>query len=162
MHDTSSEGAASHVGAGTAIMMARVVDGRGTVTLLRVVAALACIETLVQGLLAGMLLNGDVDSIDPHGFNAYVFELLVLLQVVAAILLWRHNRWLTWPLKATIGILLATFTQTALGLESSLAAHVALGVALCAMETALVLRAFTLRVENSTTPCEVPKRGIDV
>ncbi|MFH8796130.1 hypothetical protein [Streptomyces sp. NPDC017941] len=33
-----------------------------------------------------------------------------------------------------------------LGLHSSLAAHVTLGAALCAMETALVLRAFTLRV----------------
>ncbi|WP_143064688.1 hypothetical protein [Streptomyces colonosanans] len=60
-------------------------------------AALACLETLVQGLLAGMLLNGDVDSIDPHGFNAYVFELLVLLQVVAAILLWRRNREIAGP-----------------------------------------------------------------
>lgn len=128
-------------------MTARVVSGRGAVTLLRVVAVLACLDTLVQGLLAGMLLNGDVDSIDPHGFNAYVFELLVFLQVVAAALLWRRNRGLTWPLKATIGILLATFTQTALGLEGSLAAHVTLGVALCAMETVLVLRAFTLRAD---------------
>ncbi|WP_369214104.1 hypothetical protein [Streptomyces flavofungini] len=131
-------------------MAARAVDGRGgTVKLLRVVAVLACLETVVQGLLAGMHLNGDVDSIDPHGFNAYVFELLVCLQVVAAILLWRRNRWLTWPLKATIAIVLATFTQTFLGLESSLAAHAALGVTLCAMETALVLRAFTLHAQNS-------------
>ncbi|MEU5582648.1 hypothetical protein ABZ791_28015 [Streptomyces huasconensis] len=126
--------------------------GRGRVMLLRVVAALACLETLVQGLLAGMLLNGDVDSVDPHGLNAYVFEFLVLLQVVAAVLLWRHNRRLTWPLKASGGILLAAFTQTGLGLQSSLAAHVALGVALCGMETALVLRAFMLRTENWTTP----------
>ncbi|WP_037685577.1 hypothetical protein [Streptomyces aureocirculatus] len=146
MYDTSAEGEPSRGRAGTAVMTAPVVSGRGPVTLLRVVAALACLETLVQGLLAGMLLNGDVDSIDPHGFNAYVFELLVFLQVVAAVLLWRGNRRLTWPLKATVGILLATFTQTALGLQSSLAAHVTLGVALCAMETALVLRAFTLRV----------------
>ncbi|MFF9897983.1 hypothetical protein [Streptomyces longispororuber] len=151
MHDTSSESALSHdaagaVGAaGTAVLAGRVVAGRGRVTLLRAVAALACLETLVQGLLAGMLLNGDVDSIDPHGFNAYVFELLVFLQVVAAVLVWRRNRWLTWPLKATVGILVATFTQTLLGLEGSLAAHVTLGVALCAMETALALRAFTLR-----------------
>ncbi|QDQ14230.1 hypothetical protein [Streptomyces spectabilis] len=152
MHDTSSEGAPSPAGAATAVASARTVHGRGGVALLRTVAALACLETLVQGLLAGMLLNGDVDSIDPHGFNAYVFELLVFLQVVAAVLLWRHNRRLTWPLKATIGILLATFTQTALGLEGSLAAHVALGVALCAMETALVLRAFTLRTENAAAP----------
>lgn len=148
MHDTSSKGEPSLGRAGTAAMTAPEVSGRGTVTLLRVVAALACTETLVQGLLAGMLLNGDVDSIDPHGLNAYVFELLVFLQVVAAVLLWRRNRWLTWPPKATVGILLATFTQTALGLQSSLAAHVTLGVALCAMETALVLRACTLRVAS--------------
>ncbi|MEV8313454.1 hypothetical protein AB0Q95_04695 [Streptomyces sp. NPDC059900] len=128
-------------------MAARGVNGRGAVTLLRVVAALACLETLVQGLLAGMLLNGDVASIDPHGFNAYVFELLVFLQVVAAVLLWRSNRWLTWPLMAAVGILAATFAQTALGLASSLAAHVALGVALCAMETVFALRTLALRTD---------------
>ncbi|MEW2393874.1 hypothetical protein AB0933_36525 [Streptomyces venezuelae] len=149
MHDTSSKGAPSQAGA---VTTAQVVDGPGLVTLLRVVAAIGCLETLVQGLLAGMLLNGDVDSIDPHGVNAYVFELVVFLQVVAAVLLWRRNRWLTWPLKATIGLLVFTFTQTFLGLESSLAAHVTLGVALCAMETALVLRAFTLRAGSTTTP----------
>jgi hypothetical protein len=152
MHDTSSRGEPYHAGSGTAVMTARVVNGRGADTLLRVVAALACLETLVQGLLAGMLLNGDVASIDPHGFNAYLFELLVFLQVVAAVVLWRSNRWLTWPLKAAIGILAATFTQTALGLASSLAAHVALGVALCAMETVFVMRALTLRADNPITP----------
>ncbi|WP_172386981.1 hypothetical protein [Streptomyces sp. MNP-20] len=148
MDDTPSEGARSPAGAGTTVMTVRTVDGRGRLALLRLVAALACLETLVQGLLAGMLLNGDVDAIDPHGVNAYVVELLVFLQVVAALLLWRRNRWLTWPPKAAVGILLATFTQTALGLGGSLAAHVTLGVALCAMETALVLRAFTLRAES--------------
>ncbi|GLY70961.1 hypothetical protein [Amycolatopsis taiwanensis] len=64
--------------------------------------------------------------------------------------MWRRNRWLKWPLLATIGILVATFTQVALGLESSLAAHAALGVTLCGMETALVLRVFLLRVGSST------------
>ncbi|MFI7277362.1 hypothetical protein [Streptomyces sp. NPDC049879] len=151
MHDTSSESAPSRAGAGTAVIpMAEAVDGRGAVTLLRVVAALACLDTLLQGLLAGMLLNGDLDSIDPHGHNAYVFEFLVSVQVVAAVLLWRRNRRLTWPLKATVGILLVTFTQTYLGLESSLAGHVTLGVALCAMEAILVMRAFSLRVADSS------------
>ncbi|GAB2579947.1 hypothetical protein GCM10027168_10980 [Streptomyces capparidis] len=152
MHDTSSRSEPSPAGAGTAVMTARGVNGRGAVTLLQVASALACLGTLVQGLLAGMLLNGDVDSIDPHGVNAYVFELLVFLQVAAAVLLWRGNRRLTWPLKAAIGILAATFTQTALGLASSLAAHVVLGVALCAMETAFVMRALTLRADEPATP----------
>ncbi|MGW6062630.1 hypothetical protein [Streptomyces sp. NPDC055189] len=151
MHDTSSRAEPRHAGPGTVGTAARGVRGRGALTLLRVVAALACLETLVQGLLVGMLLNGDVASIDPHGFNAYVFELLVFLQVVAAALLWRSNRRLTWPLKAATGILAATFTQTALGLASSLAAHVALGVALCAMETVFVIRALALRTDDPIT-----------
>ncbi|WP_344291851.1 hypothetical protein [Streptomyces synnematoformans] len=151
MNDTSSAGAHSHVGAAVPVTAAPGVDGRGAVMLLRIVAALACLETLVQGLLAGLLLNGDVDSIDAHGFNAYVFEILVFLQVVAAVLLWRRNRWLRWPLMAAVGILVAAFVQTFLGLESSLAAHAALGVALCGMQTALVLRAFLLRAEKSVT-----------
>ncbi|MBB5935481.1 hypothetical protein [Streptomyces zagrosensis] len=148
MHDASSRGEPSLARTGTAVMTTRVVNGRGAITLLRVVSAVACLQTLVQGLLAGMLLNGDVNSIDPHGFNAYVFELLVFLQVAAAVLVWRSNRWLTWPLKAAIGILVATFTQTALGLTSSLAAHVTLGLALCAMQAVFVMRAFTLRADR--------------
>ncbi|GAA2071753.1 hypothetical protein GCM10009801_23750 [Streptomyces albiaxialis] len=147
MYGTSSGGPPSPAGAGAAPSTAReTVDGRGPLAMLRAVSALACLGTLVQGLLAGMLLNGDVDSIDPHGANAYVFEALVFLQVVAAFLLWRRNRGLTWPLKATVGILVATFAQTGLGLEGSLAAHVTLGVALCAMETVLAMRVFALRV----------------
>ncbi|MEU8135187.1 hypothetical protein [Streptodolium elevatio] len=145
MHDTSPRGEISRGDGGAAVVAAGRVPGRGAVTLLRVATALACLETLVQGLLAGMLLNGDVSSIDPHGVNAYVFELLVFLQVVAAVLVWRGNRRVTWPLKAAVVILAATFTQTALGLASSLAAHVTLGVALCAMETVFVVRVLTLR-----------------
>ncbi|WP_190136329.1 hypothetical protein [Streptomyces longispororuber] len=149
MHDTSSAAAPAPAAAAPP---GRAAAGRGPVTLLLVVASLACLDTLVQGLLAGMLLNGDVASVDPHGANAYVFELLVFLQVVAAALVRRHDRRLTWPLKATVGILVATFTQTMLGLEGSLAAHVTLGVALCAMETALVLRAFSLRAATPPAP----------
>jgi heme A synthase len=91
-----------------------------------------------------MLLNGDLDSIDPHGHNAYIFELLTVLQLVAAILIWRQNHHLKWPLTATTAILAATITQVFLGLHSSMAIHVTLGVALCGMETALLLRTFTL------------------
>lgn len=126
MHDTSARDEPLRAGAGTAAIAARAVNGgRGPVTplgLLRIAAVLACLETLVQGLLAGLLLNGDVASIDPHGSNAYVFELLVFLQLVGAVLLWRANRGLTWPVKGAVGILAATFTQTGLGLASSLAA----------------------------------------
>ena len=124
------------------------VNGRGAVGLLRVAAALACLDALAQGLLAGLLLNGDVSSIDPHGFNAYVFEFLVLLHTGAAVMLWRRNRGLTWPLIASAGILVTTLAQVFLGLHSSLAAHVTLGVALGAMEAVLTFRAFTLTAEN--------------
>lgn len=147
MNNASSAGAPSQVGAGTPVVTAQLVDGRRTLMLLRVTAALACLETLVQGLLAGMLMNGDLDSIDPHGHNAYAFEALVFVQAIAAVLLWRRNRWLKWPPLAGIGLLAAAFAQTGLGLASSLAAHAALGVALCGMQTALVVRAFSLRTQ---------------
>lgn len=149
MHETSSEGAPAPSGAGKAVIPIQVVEGRGTLTFLRVVAAVCFLQTLMQGLLAGMLMNGDVDSIDPHGVNAVVFEAMVLLQLVAAILLWRRNRWLKWPLSAGIGILLITFIQVFLGMEGSIAAHVTIGVLMCAMETALLLRSLMLRVEDS-------------
>ncbi|MYY83901.1 hypothetical protein GT044_21990 [Streptomyces sp. SID335] len=155
MRDTFAWDEAHRAGADTAVIAARPVNGgRGPVTpltLLRITAALTCLDTVVQGLLAGMLLNGDVASIDPHGVNAYVFELLVFLQLVAAVLLWHGNRGLTWPVKGAAGILAVTFGQTGLGLASSLAAHVALGVALCAMQTVFalfVVRGLTFRTEG--------------
>jgi hypothetical protein len=148
MHETSSEGAPAGSGAGKAVIPTQVVEGRGQLTFLRVVAGLCFLQTLMQGLLAGMLMNGDLDSIDPHGVNADVFQALVLLQLVAAVLLWRRNRPLKWLLSAGIGILLVTFLQVFLGMEGSLAAHVTIGVLLCSMETALLLRSLMLRVAD--------------
>ncbi|TDD23763.1 hypothetical protein E1287_38675 [Actinomadura sp. KC06] len=139
MHDTSS-------GAGTAATTDRAVEGGTVVALLRAVAVLSLLGTLSQGLTAGMFLNGDVNSIDPHQVSAFVVEFLVIVQLVLAILVWRRNRRLKWPLPGAIAILVFTFVQAALGVEGSVAAHVTLGVTLSAMEMAMVLRSFQLRV----------------
>ncbi|TMQ90787.1 hypothetical protein ETD83_33925 [Actinomadura soli] len=151
MHDTSFEGAQSGSGAGTAGIRDQTVKGGTAVTLLRAVAVLSLLGTLLQGLTAGMFLNGDVNSIDPHQINAFVVEFLVIFQLVLAILVWRRNRWLKWPLPWAIAILVFTLAQAALGVKGSVAAHVTLGVTLSAMEMAMVLRSFQLRVAGSTT-----------
>ncbi|MFI0371033.1 hypothetical protein ACH35V_24455 [Actinomadura sp. 1N219] len=132
MHDTSS-GAA---------------EGGTVVALLRAVAVLSLLGTLSQGLTAGMFLNGDVNSIDPHQVSAFVVEFLVIVQVVLAVLVWRRNRSLKWPLPGAIAVLVFTFVQAALGVEGSVAAHVTLGVTLSAMEMAMVLRSFQLRTHR--------------
>ncbi|MFI0406793.1 hypothetical protein [Actinomadura sp. 3N508] len=151
MHDTPPEGAQSGSGTGTAAITNQTVQGRTAVTLLRTVAVLNLLGTLSQGLTAGMFLNGDASSIDPHQTSAFVVEFLVVVQLVLAILVWRRNRWLKWPLPGAISILVFTFTQVALGVEGSGTAHVTLGVALSAMAMAMVLRSLQLRVADSTT-----------
>ncbi|WUI04024.1 hypothetical protein OHR68_20250 [Spirillospora sp. NBC_00431] len=151
MHDISSGGAQSGFGAGTAAITGQAVKGGTAVTLLRAVAVLCLLGTLSQGLTAGMFLNRDVNSIDAHQMSAFVVESLVIVQLVLAILVWRRNRWLKWPLPGAIGILVFTYTQAALGVAGSVAAHVTLGVTLSAMEMAMVLRSFQLRAAGSTT-----------
>ncbi|MFW6694492.1 hypothetical protein [Streptomyces sp. MAR4 CNX-425] len=150
MHETSSDGAAAaSQGAGKAVIPVQVVAGRGPLTFLRATAALCLLQTLMQGLLAGMYMGRDVDSIDAHAANAFVYTALVIVQLVAAVLVWRQNRWLKWPLAAGVGILLTTFIQVFLGEEGSTAAHVTIGVLMCAMQTTLLLRSLMLRVQDA-------------
>ncbi|GAA2139034.1 hypothetical protein [Streptomyces synnematoformans] len=144
MHETSPEGAPAR--SRKAVIPVQVVEGGGPLTFLRVMAVLCLLMILTQGLLAGMLMNGDVDSIDPHGVGAYVFEALALVQLVAAVMLWRRNRELKWVLSAGIGILLTAFIQVFLGLESSTSAHVTVGVLMAVMETTLLMRCLMLQV----------------
>ncbi|MDH2390854.1 hypothetical protein QCN29_19060 [Streptomyces sp. HNM0663] len=101
--------------------------------------------TLVQPVLAGMFITGDVDLLALHEVNSHTLTFLSWLMVVSAVLLWRPGRGPWWPMPVTVLIAFLVQTQSGFGYSRSLALHIPLGVALTAGATALVFWSFTPR-----------------
>ncbi|MCT2592665.1 hypothetical protein LHJ74_22590 [Streptomyces sp. N2-109] len=142
---TGSGGGSAAAGPTGPAYPVQAVNGRGTVRLLRTVTLLACIETLVQAALAGQFMTGDSGKLSWHEANTGLLVLLTALQIVGAVLLWRRNRQLRWPIPLTVVVLLLTVAQAVLGANGETAVHIPVGVAICGAEAALVLWAFLLR-----------------
>lgn len=115
---------------------------RRTLVVLRVLAALHAVCIIVQPMLAGMYLDGDVDALDLHEINASVVSLLGLLQLIAAIAYVWKGRGRAWPLWASLGLVLAEQVQAALGYADLVAIHIPLGVSVVAMQILLTVWLF--------------------
>ncbi|WP_267242544.1 hypothetical protein [Streptomyces sp. PR69] len=111
----------------------------------RALAIAFLLLTLVQAVLAGMFITGDVDLLALHEVNAHTIAFLSWLMVVSAVLLWRPGRGPWWPMPVTVLIAFLVQTQSGFGYSRSLALHIPLGVALVAGATALVFWSFIAR-----------------
>ena len=96
-------------------------------------AGLAC----TQALLAGSYFAGDVDSIAVHGIIGSLLPLGALVQLAAAVLLFRPGRGPWWPAPASLALFLAVGFQTGAGHDRALAVHVPLGVGIVGALVAL-------------------------
>lgn len=102
---------------------------------LRIVASLQVAAILMQAVTAGQMLDGDgMKSV--HGAGAGAVHLLGVVQVIVALLYWRPGRGTVWAAVASLVLLLAGFTQSAVGGSHNLAVHVPLGVALLGLAIA--------------------------
>ncbi|MDT0346420.1 hypothetical protein [Streptomyces litchfieldiae] len=126
------------------VAVIRPVTGRVVVGLLRTVCLLALITTIGLAAVAGLFVTGDIEMLDWHETYAMALNVLTLAQVVLAVLLWRRNRWLRWPMAAALGLLVMVAIQQILGDRRTLGGHMPLGMAICAVEAALVLWTFAL------------------
>ena len=92
---------------------------------------------LVQPLLAGIVLTGDVDAIGVHRWVglAVVSSGLAVVAVALAYALAGRGRW--WLLPATVVLFLAEGLQLGAGFARLLQAHVPLGVAITVTATLL-------------------------
>jgi hypothetical protein len=122
---------------------------RKTLAVLRVIAVLHALAAVVQPMLAGIYLSGDVDAIDIHELNASIVMGLGLLQLIAAIVFVWKGRGREWALYASIGILLAEVAQTGFGYAQLVALHLPLGVSIVSM---LILLAVWLCRDVARTP----------
>ncbi len=103
---------------------------RRSLLALRIAALLTAAVLLLQPVLAGSYLTGDVGALGTHEANAHAVTTLTFAQLVAALVyVWRgHGRW--WPAALTAVLLAAAETQVFLGYGQNLLVHVPLGVGL--------------------------------
>ncbi|MEV7791183.1 hypothetical protein [Streptomyces sp. NPDC087512] len=131
--------------------------GRRLVGSIRTVAVLALFCTLLQAAFAGLFVTGDVGMLDLHGMNAGLVILMTLAQTVNAVLLWRGNRSLKWPMAAGLVMIVMVGAQQMMGDQRIIAWHILLGTALVGVKTAMLCWAFTLRPVPAAPVAEVAR-----
>jgi hypothetical protein len=118
--------------------------GRLALRGLRVVVLVHAALVLAQAAFAGRFLAGDAAGLRAHEANAGLIELVALVQLGLAVVLWRPGRGPGWPALASLALLLAEGVQMGFGYEGRLALHVPLGVAIFGLTVAVALGAWRL------------------
>lgn len=103
---------------------------RGFVVAFGVAAALHAGFVLAQAGTAGAGLAGSPGMFLLHGNGSMGVHLAALIQVIAAVLLWRPGRGPWWPAGVSLLLLLAGFAQSAVGGAGNVTVHVPLGMSL--------------------------------
>jgi hypothetical protein len=115
---------------------------RRTLQVLRLLAVLHSLAAIVQPALAGSYLGGEVDAMAIHALNAHVVTGLGVFQLIAAIVFVWRGRGRSWPLYATLGLVLAVQAQVGLGFEGLVSLHIPLGVSIISMQLLLTVWLF--------------------
>jgi hypothetical protein len=115
---------------------------RLTLWLLRITATVQLVLVLVQPVLAGLFLTGDVDAVEVHAAvaTALAFVELVLIGVAFAYALVRGRLWV---LPASVALLVAVGLQMAAGYSRALQFHIPLGVVIVTVSVLLAIWAWT-------------------
>ena len=106
---------------------------------LRVAVLLHAAVILAQAALAGQFLAGHGAWLRVHETNAGIIQLVGLVQLVVAVLLWRPGRGPGWPALASLALLVAEELQIGFGYARVLALHVPLGVAIFGLTVAMLV-----------------------
>ena len=96
---------------------------------LRLVAVLHATAICVQPIAIGIYLNGATTGLKIHEPVGIALTMFGLVQLIAAIVYWRHGGRLAAPVAALL-ILSAESVQVAMGFNKQLAIHIPLGIAL--------------------------------
>jgi hypothetical protein len=99
-----------------------------TLWLLRIPVTLNLLAVLVQPVLAGRYLTGEVDAIGTHAAVGSGLAALGLLTAGLALLHVVAGRGAPWVLLAAVGLFLALGFQIGMGYARAMAVHVPLGV----------------------------------
>lgn len=103
---------------------------RVTLWLLRAVIAIHLLAVLVQPVLAGQFLAGDVDAIVVHGTLGSLLALVGLVTIAVTLLYVLGGRGQLWVLPVALALFVADAIQIGAGYARTLELHVPLGVAI--------------------------------
>jgi hypothetical protein len=120
--------------------------------LLRGLVLLTAVLVLLQPVSAGLFVTGNVEMLGLHSAGHIFISLVLLLQMVAAVLIWRPGRGPAWPIWATVGMFLLVGMQAGLGYVRMLSLHIPLGVLTFGLSVAMLIAAWSprLRIRRST------------
>jgi hypothetical protein len=111
----------------------------GPLALLRAVVTVHALAVFAQPVLAGQFLDGNAAMVEVHGGVAILIELVGLVQIPAAVLLWRPGRGPLWPVGISVLLFFVEGMQVGFGYTRMLALHVPLGVTIVAVMLLLLV-----------------------
>lgn len=115
---------------------------------LRWLVVLFMVDTLLQAVLAGMFVTGDVDLVFWHDVNSNVNSSILFFVWLWALLLWRPARGPIWPMWLSVVLFLLVETQKTLGYLRLVDWHIPMGVAYFGITAMLAGWAWNLRLER--------------
>lgn len=110
---------------------------------LRVLVTAQAVALVVAASFAGQAVRGGADLAETHVMAGMVVHLIALLQVVAAVLVWRPGRGAGWPALASLGLFLVGMGQHFSW--DLLGAHVPSGLTLFGLTVAVLVWAWSPR-----------------
>jgi hypothetical protein len=110
------------------------------------------VDVLLQAVLAGLFVTGDVGLLSWHEINAFVNSGLLGVVLLAGILLWRPVRGPWWPAVAMLALLVVVQVQLQFGYERELVWHISVGVLMFGVASVLTAWAWQYRLPATGTP----------
>ncbi|WP_031164593.1 hypothetical protein [Streptosporangium roseum] len=110
---------------------------------LRILVTAQAVALVVAASFAGQAVQGGEDLAETHVMVGMVVHLIALLQIVAAVLVWRPGRGAGWPALASLGLLLIGMGQHFSW--EMLGTHVPSGLALFGLTVAVLIWAWSPR-----------------
>ncbi|HEX6682152.1 MAG TPA: hypothetical protein VF062_05130 [Candidatus Limnocylindrales bacterium] len=120
----------------------------GAVWSLRILTSLVTLLVLVQPVLAGLFVTGDVGMLTAHSITASFLAALAFFQIVAAIVVWRPGRGPAWPIWASVASFLLLEIQAGLGYARAVGAHIPFGVLLFGLSVAMLIGVWSPRLRQ--------------
>jgi hypothetical protein len=104
-----------------------------------VIVTIEAVLAFDQAVFAGQFISGDYGALNSHAANAGFTGAVLIVEAIAAVLLWRPGRGPSWPIWAALGLVVAATVQTALGYGRVLAVHVPLGVSIIVLDVLMLV-----------------------
>ena len=118
---------------------------RWPITTIRVLTVVVLLQVLLQAVLAGGFVTGDVGLLGLHSANAILLVLTSGALLPATILLVRPGRGPWWPIVVSVALWWAIVVELGLGFARLVGLHIPIGMAIMGLIAAFTWWAFSFR-----------------